>query len=370
MVNGDRELLTASYRFTRSDGADTDRIQSKTVKGVTTDYGYDALGRLTSAGAGTYRLDNASNLLSGEGRGYEVNAADQYTKINDMAVAFDGAGNYKSTTNPATGFTHSPTNQVRTGDYEGARVMEFAYDTADQTQPNQITETPTGGSRVTHVFTRTALGVSEVVDNGVRSGFTRDTKGLLVGVKDGSGARYGAVTDYQGSVLALVDGGGLIAAEYTYAPYGAVTATGAAAKANPFRYLGAYQLQRGHYLLGYRVYDSAFARFRSTDPTGQEANPYNYAQGDPINRSDPTGGYSSADAAGDVLGAFVGGIVGFAFGVGTGNAILGAGIAFCFGAAISEGTVNTLEKKPTTPGDMALKCAVGLPAAVLTALGS
>ncbi|MCP2098960.1 RHS repeat-associated core domain-containing protein, partial [Actinosynnema pretiosum] len=270
VVNGDRELLAASYRFTRPDGGDTDRVQSKTVKGVTTDYGYDALGRLTSAGAGTYRLDNASNLLSGEGRSYEVNAADQYTKINDMAVSFDGAGNYKSTSSPATSFTHSPSNQVRTGDYEGARVMEFAYDTADQTQPNQITETPTGGSRVTHVFTRTALGVSEFVDNGVRSGFTRDTNGLLVGVKDGSGARHGAVTDYQGSVLALVDGNGLIAAEYSYAPYGAVTATGAAAKANPFRYLGAYQLQRGHYLLGYRVYDSAFARFRSTDPTGQE----------------------------------------------------------------------------------------------------
>ncbi|WP_041836766.1 RHS repeat protein [Actinosynnema mirum] len=208
VVNGGRELLAASYRFTRSDGGDTDRLQSKTVKGVTTDYGYDALGRLTSAGSGTCRLDNASNLLSGEGRGYVVDAADQYTRINDMAVSFDGAGNCKSTSSPATSFTHSPANQVRTGDHEGARVMEFAYDTADQTRPNRITETPTGGSPVTHVFTRTALGVSEVVDNGVRSGFTRDTKGLLVGVKDGSGARHGAVTDYQGSVLALVDGAG------------------------------------------------------------------------------------------------------------------------------------------------------------------
>ncbi|WP_344621224.1 RHS repeat-associated core domain-containing protein, partial [Actinosynnema pretiosum] len=62
----------------------------------------------------------------------------------------------------------------------------------------------------------------------------------------------------------------------------------------------AYQLQRGHYLLGYRVYDSAFARFRSTDPTGQEANPYNYSQGDPINRSDPTGALSYLGVSGAV----------------------------------------------------------------------
>ncbi|GHH32471.1 hypothetical protein [Lentzea cavernae] len=34
---------------------------------------------------------------------------------------------------------------------------------------------------------------------------------------------------------------------------------------------------------------SAYARFRSPDPTGQEPNQYNYAQGDPINNSDPTG---------------------------------------------------------------------------------
>ncbi|GAA1342959.1 RHS repeat-associated core domain-containing protein [Saccharothrix algeriensis] len=228
-------------------------------------------------------------------------------------VAFDGAGNYKSTTNPDSNFTYSPTNQVLTGNLGTTKVLDFAYDTSDQTQPRTITETPTGGTAVTHVFTRTALGVTETVDNGGRSSYTRDTDGLLIGLKDKAGARYGAVTDHQGSVLALVDTAGNLAAEYTYAPYGAVSATGPAAAANPFRYLGAYQLQRGHYLLGYRVYDSAYARFRSPDPTGQEPNPYNYAQGDPINNSDPTGAYSWADLGQDI-GSHGGQIVGLAIG--------------------------------------------------------
>ncbi|MFD7655361.1 RHS repeat-associated core domain-containing protein [Actinosynnema sp. NPDC059797] len=301
-------LLTqlVSYRYTKPDGTDTDKIQSKTVKRTTTtDYTYDALGRLTKAGTGTYGLDNAGNLLNGEGRTYTVNAADQYTKINDTNVTFDGAGNYKSTTNPESDFTYSPTNQLLTGNLGTNRVLELTYHTSDQTQPGTITETPTGVSQVTHVFTHTALGVTETVDNGQRTGYTRDTDGLLIGLKTPAGARHGAVTDHQGSILALVDSSGNLAAEYTYAPYGSVTATGSAATSNPFRYLGAYQLQRGHHLLGYRVYDSTLARFRSPDPTGQEPNPYNYAQGDPINNSDPTGSISAPSQAATV-GGFLG----------------------------------------------------------------
>ncbi len=301
------------YTYAKADGTDTDKIQAKYVYTQgTVAYTYDALGRLTKAGTGTYTLDNATNLLTGEGRTYTVNAADQYTKANDTTVAFDGAGNYKSTTNPDSSVTHSPTNQLLTGNLGTTKVLDLAYDTSDQTQPRTVTETPTGGTAVTHVFTRTALGVTETVDNGQRTGYTRDPDGLLVGLKTPTGERYAAVTDPQGSVMALVDTNGDVAARYTYSPYGAVTATGAAANANPFRYLGAYQLQRGHYLLGYRVYEASYARFFSPDPTGQEPNPYNYAGGDPINNSDPTGG-SFSSSGGATIGGGIGGLAATAF---------------------------------------------------------
>jgi RHS repeat-associated protein len=85
---------------------------------------------------------------------------------------------------------------------------------------------------------------------------------------------------------------GNLAATYTYSPYG--TATGTAAGVNPFHYLGAYQTggTTGNQLFGYRWYDFNWGRFTSTDPTRQEANNYAYAQGDPINRSDPKGDFS------------------------------------------------------------------------------
>ncbi|MFJ8962380.1 RHS repeat-associated core domain-containing protein [Lentzea sp. NPDC102401] len=367
---GNPAVITASYRYTKTDGTDTDKIQSKTIKGVTTDYTYDALGRLTRAG-GDYGLDLAANLLSGEGRTYQVNAADQYTKINDTSVVFDGAGNYASTTNPDSSFTFSPTNQVLTGNLGATKVLDFKFDTADQTQPGTITESGTG-FQTTHAFTRTAVGVTETVDNGKRSSYTRDPDGLLVGLKDAAGARFGAVTDQQGSVLGLVDSSGNLAAEYSYAPYGAVTATGTAAASNPFRYLGAYQLQRGHYLLGYRVYDSAYARFRSPDPTGQEANAYNYAQGDPINKSDPTGAYGWADFAGDAVGGLFGLAVGVSFGTAispyvspVGGAIGGVAAGGCVKETVSNVVTNSINGQTTGLAESAGACAGG---AVLGAL--
>ncbi|MFD9735195.1 RHS repeat-associated core domain-containing protein [Umezawaea sp. NPDC059074] len=342
---GGGDLLKAAYRFTKPNGADTDKLQSKTIKGVTTAYTYDGLGRMSKVGNDGYTLDNASNLTAAEGRTYQVNAADQYTKINDTAVAFDGAGNYASTTNPDSSFTYSKTNQVLSGSLGGTKVLDFtSYDTVDQTQLNTVTETPDGGTAVTHVFTRTVFGVSEVVDNGKRSSFTRDTKGLLVGLKDTAGGRYGAITDYQGTVLALVDMGGNLAAEYGYTPYGSVTATGTAAASNPFRYVGAYQLQRRTYLMGYRIYDAGLARFRSPDPTGQETNSYNYAQGDPINNSDPTGAYSVDEFKSDLgtvadviaIAGVVGGIVGCAV-ITAGTCLAGAAVGAFYGGALGLG---------------------------------
>ncbi|MDU0288974.1 RHS repeat-associated core domain-containing protein [Saccharothrix longispora] len=285
------ELINATWRYSRADGTDTDKVQARTRAGGTTTYRYDALGRLTGANSGTYTYDDAGNLLSGEGHTYQVDAADRFTQVDGSAVGFDAAGNLTSSASPAGTFTYSPANQLIRGTTSGQTTLSLSYDTADQTQPAAITETPPGGSATTHVFTRTALGVSETVDNGARTGYSRDPEGLLLGLRTPTGARYGAVTDHQGSVLGLVDTNGNLAASYVYSPYGAAVTTngGAIADANPFRWLGGYRLQGGVYALGERFYNPTYARFTAPDPTGQEMNPYAYAQGDPVNLSDPTG---------------------------------------------------------------------------------
>ncbi|GGU67815.1 hypothetical protein GCM10010274_65300 [Streptomyces lavendofoliae] len=50
--------------------------------------------------------------------------------------------------------------------------------------------------------------------------------------------------------------------------------------------------------MGAHYYDPNTARFTQPDPSGQETNPYLYANGDPVNQSDPTGLLSFPDLSG------------------------------------------------------------------------
>lgn len=47
--------------------------------------------------------------------------------------------------------------------------------------------------------------------------------------------------------------------------------------------------------MGARYYDPQLGRFTQPDPSGKEKNAYLYAQGDPVNRSDPAGTFSLGD---------------------------------------------------------------------------
>ncbi|MER7057962.1 RHS repeat-associated core domain-containing protein [Streptomyces sp. NPDC000351] len=55
----------------------------------------------------------------------------------------------------------------------------------------------------------------------------------------------------------------------------------------PYRY--AYADPTGLHKMGHRYYEPTLGRLTQPDPSGQEANPYLYAGGDPINNADPSG---------------------------------------------------------------------------------
>lgn len=91
--------------------------------------------------------------------------------------------------------------------------------------------------------------------------------------------------------------------------------------------------------LGARYYDPNIGRFTQPDPSGQEKNPYLYAEGDPVNRIDPTGLFSFGDFLKDTIG---GALVGAAGGCVTGavgsiwtgpGALAGCGIGAATGGA-------------------------------------
>ncbi|MFE9181449.1 RHS repeat-associated core domain-containing protein [Streptomyces sp. NPDC007126] len=103
------------------------------------------------------------------------------------------------------------------------------------------------------------------------------------------GESYYYLTDATGYVLGLVDDSGKRTHTYAYGPTGTPRGTTSEAVPRPFRCAGAYADPTGLYKMGHRYYDPALGRFTQPDPSGQESNPYLYANGDPINNADPSG---------------------------------------------------------------------------------
>ncbi|WP_426567382.1 RHS repeat-associated core domain-containing protein [Streptomyces canus] len=98
------------------------------------------------------------------------------------------------------------------------------------------------------------------------------------------------LTDAIGSVVALADADGNKVNTYTYSPRGVrILAQSSEPVAQPYRCAGGYQDPTGLYHFKARYYDANIGCFTQPDPSGQEKNPYLYAEGDPVNCIDPTG---------------------------------------------------------------------------------
>jgi len=75
---------------------------------------------------------------------------------------------------------------------------------------------------------------------------------------------------------------------HTYSPTGLPRGTTTEAVAQPFRYTGASLDPTGLYKMGAN-YGPWLGRFTQPDPSGQEINPYLYAGGDLVSRTDSSG---------------------------------------------------------------------------------
>lgn len=303
--SGTTTLSSISYDYTLS-GKDTDKIRKRTTDGATTTYTYDTLGRLTKAvetksGSTTagwaYCYDKAGNR-TGRSSGTSLPTCDkpQHTSTYndageltayDTATGFtyDGAGNETSAASPTGTRTNedwTPYTQLAAYTQSGA-TTSHTYAGIDNTQ--RLTRDST-------TFTNAAVGITGQTVSGTATGFVREPSGTLVAMRSGGSSQY-YLTDAQNSVIGLVDTSGKRTATYTYGPYGEPRTNSGTQQ--PFRYTSAYLDPTGLYKMGARYYDPNLGRFTQPDPNGQEKNAYLYAQGDPINRSDPTGTFSLGD---------------------------------------------------------------------------
>ncbi|WP_316784283.1 DUF6531 domain-containing protein [Streptomyces sasae] len=276
-------VLRTEYGYATADGTDTDVLRSVVTDGESVVFAYDGLKRLARAGDSELAYDDAQHLVRLGDVRFTLNSAGQVALFGETAFAYDGAGNFTEETNPTGSFTYSATHQTLTGVFGGRQVVDIIYDGLGQELPRRITETTVDGRSVTHVLTHGPLGVVRVTDDGAPTDFVRAPDGTLLAVLTPDGRHYWAVTDQQGSVLALLDEEGALAARYRYTPHGAVTATGPAAAANPFRYRGAYQLLRSALVLDHHLYNGFWGRFTQPDPTRRQYAPYTFGDNDPLN---------------------------------------------------------------------------------------
>jgi RHS repeat-associated protein len=111
-----------------------------------------------------------------------------------------------------------------------------------------------------------------------------------VAVTTSSGTFY-YYLDQEGNVISVWNSSNTKVAEYKYDPYGYQVAS-SGSLTQPLRWKGrGYDAETGLIYMRARYYDPTVGRFISEDPIGLEGgiNPYTFADGEPVNRADPSG---------------------------------------------------------------------------------
>ncbi|MGW7199040.1 RHS repeat-associated core domain-containing protein [Streptomyces chryseus] len=286
------------------------RTRTDTAAGLKQTYAYDSAGRMTlakeTAGATlkttwVYCFDAAGNLTSqadtgtcpGSGSTFTYNDASQLTAKNGVTTgwSYDKLGNEtagaSTTAEARTAEKWSDYSQL-TSLTVGGKTYAGQYGSTDQSERIKLGDT---------FFHNGPLGLSAKSTGGVDMGFNREPGGTLNSMTTG-GKSYYYLTDALGSVIALTDDTGTKVNSYSYSPRGVTRAATSETVPQPHRFTGGYQDPTGLYHFEARYYDPNIGRFNSPDPSGQEKNPYLYAEGDPVNRIDPSGLLSLGEGLG------------------------------------------------------------------------
>ncbi|MFI1532379.1 RHS repeat-associated core domain-containing protein [Streptomyces griseus] len=295
-------LVDLAYTYARPDGKDGGKIATTTdaVAGTKTSYEYDKAGRFAYAAENKgstlnaswqYCYDLAGNLTSQgvdkgcpRGTTYTVNDAQQITAKDGSTTnwSYDRIGNETAGASTPegtrTGVTWSDYSQM-TSITTGGKTYAGQYGSTDQSERIKLGDT---------FFHNGPLGLAATSTAGVATGFNREPGGTLNSMTRGGKNHY-YLTDALGSVVALTDEAGTKVNTYAYSPRGVQRATTTETAPQPYRFAGGYQDPTGLYHFAARYYDPNIGRFTTPDPSGQEQNPYLYAEGDPVNRIDPTG---------------------------------------------------------------------------------
>jgi RHS repeat-associated protein len=266
------------------------------------DYTYDAQGRVTSMTPGSgstlnYGFDASGNLSTlPTGASGTYNKAEELTSstlsgtVNNYAYNADGEqlSAAQGDTTVASG-TWNGAGQLTTYDDSAADMTAATYD-GDGIRASYAT-TPSGGSGITeqYVWNTIQQFPQLLMDSG--NAYIYGT-GLAPAeqVNLSAGTITYLVTDSLGSIRGTVNSSGSLTGTASYDAWGNPQAVGGLTATTPFGYAGGYTDPNGLIYLLDRYYDPQVGQFISVDPAiSQTREPYEYADGNPVSNSDPTG---------------------------------------------------------------------------------
>jgi RHS repeat-associated protein len=271
-------------------------VLTRTDNGVTTTFGYDDIGQLTSESrpgySATYSYDKNGNRLTRSVNGvtevYAYDDADKLLniKVNGVVVksfSYDLAGRTTGITDPGgtTSLVYDYEDRVTSISRPGMTTNTFAYNGFGA----RVGKTDSGG---TTTFLRS--GTSVVAPVVSVSGAESATFTPGISERRGTDSRF-----YHGDIKNFVeqtnDQGNIVSSQQ-YDAFGNLVSSSGTWN-GPFAYGGKFGYQTDGdttlHLLGHRYYDSTTGRFLSRDPIKDGRNWYAYSDNEPIGLSDPAG---------------------------------------------------------------------------------
>jgi RHS repeat-associated protein len=265
-------------------------------------YAYDAQGRITSDTPGTgtaasYSFDPSSNLTT-----LPTGAAGTYDHAGELTSSalsgttanytYDADGQRLTATQGSTTLASATWNGAAepTAYSNGAATMSAAtYDGNGLRAATTIT--PAGHSATTQQYVWDARpGLAKMLMDSGNAYLYGSGLAPAEQVNLSTGTITYLVTDSLGSVRGTVSSAGALSGTAGYDAWGNPQAAGGLTSTTPFGFAGGYTDADGLIYLQARYYDPSAGQFVSVDPVvSQTLQPYEYASGNPVSNTDPTG---------------------------------------------------------------------------------
>jgi RHS repeat-associated protein len=283
MKRGTSTLASLSYTHNANG-----QVTSETPTGLpggTQSFTYNQLNRLSEATTKTYSYDAADNPTTQAGiGGFTYNAANELTQSPTATYTYDSLGQRTQltpTSGPATTYGYDQAGHLTSS--AAPSTTTYRYDGM-----GLRTAKTTGGTTSNYVWDRSSP-LPMLLTDGSTSYIYGPNGTPLQQITSNNTVTY-YHHDQLGSTRLLTNSTGTAAASFSYDPYGNTTGqTGTTT--TPLRYQGQFlDPETGLYYLRARYYDPSTAQFLTRDPLEDISNqPYLYANGDPVNLTDPTG---------------------------------------------------------------------------------